>query len=562
MHAVSLRWASALFLSVLVTGVLVTGALVTSAQAQDARHTITFTPDTHILLPDGQRQAVGRCAVHTLSAARMEAVEAALAQTRARMGTGPLSQSITTIPVAFHVVRGSFGVGNVTQAMIDDQIDVMNAGFAATNFRFSFASVDYTTNSTWYNAGPNTSAERAMKQALAISPATTLNLYTTGGAGFLGWAYFPGSFSEDDAQNGVVVLYSSLPGGSAFPYNEGDTATHEVGHYLGLYHTFQGGCGFSGDFVSDTPAEQTEAYGCPAGRNTCSSAGDDPIHNFMDYTDDACMFEFSAGQSARMDAQVATYRPTLLDGGVVGEAQVAAVLTGGSPVPASGGQITFDLTFSNTSGAAFTGQYWGTATLPNGSPHGLVFGPTNLTLGDGQTTTRSLTGTVPANAPRGTYTVTTFVGADYPSEIDDEAAFTFVKSAPAASAPVASALVAEARAGEAGAWTWTVRDHAAGTTTASVVAASGREAGAVLLGASPNPFAATATIAYALDAPGEVELTVYNALGQRVAVLVRGPMAAGRHEAAFDAAGLPSGVYLYRLRAGDGVQTGRLLLAR
>jgi hypothetical protein len=151
-----------------------------------------------------------------------------------------------------------------------------------------------------------------MKQALAIDPATTLNIYTCEPSqGILGYAYYPWSYPEDSFWHGAVLLYSSLPGGGAFPYDEGDTGTHEVGHYLGLYHTFEGGCSEPGDHVGDTPAEASPAYSCPIGRDSCPAAGVDPIHNFMDYTDDACMFEFTAAQGVRMQDAVATYRPTL-----------------------------------------------------------------------------------------------------------------------------------------------------------------------------------------------------------------------------------------------------------
>jgi hypothetical protein len=225
----------------------------------------------------------------------------------------------TTIPlrtggvinVYFHVINQGIGIenGDLSLSMIQGQIDVLNTAYASTGWTFNLVSVDRTTNSSWYTMGPGTTAERAAKTALRQGTADDLNIYTCNpGGGLLGWATFPSSYRTNPLNDGVVVLYSSLPGGTATPYNEGDTATHEVGHWLGLYHTFQGGCSKKNDYVEDTPAEKSAAYGCPFGRDTCKAAGLDPITNFMDYTDDACMNNFTIGQDARMDAQFTTYR--------------------------------------------------------------------------------------------------------------------------------------------------------------------------------------------------------------------------------------------------------------
>jgi hypothetical protein len=263
----------------------------------------------------GHTHSVLRCGVNNPSQSERDAIEQKVREFRLS-GKSSLLQSIVVvdkiIPVQFQVITTATGAGNVTDQQLADQLAVLNAAYAGSGFQFSHRGTTRTKNTTWYNGCAKSSVERSMKRSLAVDPAHTLNFYSCGlGSGLLGYATFPNYYAEASYMHGVVVLNQSLPGGSATNYNNGDTGTHEVGHYLGLYHTFQGGCADPGDYVADTPAEAEPAYGCPVGRDSCASPGLDPITNFMDYTYDSCMNTFTTDQRIRAQDIVATYRPSL-----------------------------------------------------------------------------------------------------------------------------------------------------------------------------------------------------------------------------------------------------------
>jgi hypothetical protein len=226
-------------------------------------------------------------------------------------GGGDVTLTGGTINVYVHRIHAADGSGGeVTADQITAQLDVLNAAYATGHWTFQLADVDDSYNDSWYTTTGG-SSEAAMKAALREGTAEDLNLYTNNmGAGLLGWATFPSDYASAKPLDGVVVLFSSLPGGETAPYNLGDTATHEIGHWMGLYHTFQGGCS-GGDLVADTAAERSAAYGCPVNRDSCSGPkypGVDPIYNFMDYTDDACMNTFSGGQLTRAQQAWNAYR--------------------------------------------------------------------------------------------------------------------------------------------------------------------------------------------------------------------------------------------------------------
>lgn len=227
-----------------------------------------------------------------------------------------MADGSVTIPTVVHVTSDhvlSQAERDRYTRMVTDQVAVLNdsysgrTGGADSPFRFSLTKINWVVNAAWHTVTPG-STERAMKKALHEGDSQTLNVYTGDiGDGLLGWAYFPKGYNNGrDYIDGVVILDESMPGGTMTRYNQGDTLTHEVGHWMMLEHTFAGACSANGDGVADTPREAVPQFGCPEGADSCPHPGLDPIHNFMDYSEDACMNEFTPGQVERMnDAWVA-----------------------------------------------------------------------------------------------------------------------------------------------------------------------------------------------------------------------------------------------------------------
>jgi hypothetical protein len=200
-------------------------------------------------------------------------------------------------------------------------MQVLNDAYESRGFFFETQRVNVVANDDGFFSVLGSDEEAAMKAALRVGGPESLNIYTTNGDVYLGWATLPFDYKFFPSYDGVVVFYATLPGTDLeFPvpdepdglisYNLGDTATHEVGHFLGLDHTFAGGCTHPGDKIKDTPAEAEPQFLCLP-RDSCVGPqfrGTDPITNFMDYVDDVCMTEFTADQAKRMQKQWHAFR--------------------------------------------------------------------------------------------------------------------------------------------------------------------------------------------------------------------------------------------------------------
>ncbi|CAE6439148.1 unnamed protein product [Rhizoctonia solani] len=224
------------------------------------------------------------------------------------------------INVYWNVIYKSntYNSGYLSSAQVNSAISALNTQFANSGLSFQRAALEYTRNAQWFDKvdnGDNNALATDMKNKLHVGTAKDLNIYSVGftNSDLGGFATFPWWYTGAPKLDGVVFKWNTTPGGTLANYNQGKILTHEVGHWAGLYHTFQGGCSDSrGDYVSDTPAEASAATGCPTSRDSCPNlAGTDPIRNHMDYTYDTCKTEnFTNGQSARMKQAMQEYRAT------------------------------------------------------------------------------------------------------------------------------------------------------------------------------------------------------------------------------------------------------------
>jgi PKD repeat protein len=249
----------------------------------------------------------------------------------------PLNSSVKVIPVVVHVIHNG-GVENISDAQIQSQIDVLNEDYrkiAGTNgdgsgvdTEVEFCLAKLTPDGKCTNGivriqstlTNHLTYQRTQLKNLSYWDNTRyLNMYVVktinGNSGIAGYSSFPGGPPDED---GIVVLYNYFgKTGTVAAASNGRTCSHELGHWFGLYHTFNGGCGTDtcadGDFVCDTPPAANPNFGCPT-INSCSNDFpdvNDQIQNYLDYSDDACKSMFTAGQKTRMTATLNTLRTVI-----------------------------------------------------------------------------------------------------------------------------------------------------------------------------------------------------------------------------------------------------------
>jgi PKD repeat protein len=298
--------------------------------------------------------------------------------------------AVKTLPVVVHVIHQN-GAENIPDAQIITGIQQLNESFSNTayydqgsgyNTMIQFclakrtpdnqASTGITRNQNALTNLDFDTQDLPLKNINRWKPKEYINIWLVKeicgggiGCGVAGYAYLPSSHGRPE--DGIVMearWFGSSPGSTG-------VLSHEMGHYLGLYHTFQGGCQnddclADGDKVCDTPPDQSTAWvPCGAVVNSCntdaqsgfSSDQNDMILNFMDYTDFDCFHDFTEGQSARMDWFLGNVRKTLLESRGCAEpcpSLVNAVFAPSATTIGPGQTVTFSNSSSNAVGYEWT----------------------------------------------------------------------------------------------------------------------------------------------------------------------------------------------------------------
>lgn len=227
-----------------------------------------------------------------------------------------------TIPVVFHIIMTRDGLGDIPDQRIIDQVAVLNEDFRAiadtlgelgfdTKIQFELAGITRTVNDNWFKD----KNDIQYKSELGWDQDYYCNIYTNSGHGYIGYSYYPQD-RAGDVKDGIVLMWDVVGGrdnGLHYPYDQGRTLIHEMGHYLGLHHTFYEGdtcCnGYDcGDRILDT---ETEAYAHDTCIQEYTCGTPDPITNYMDYPEDLCYTHFTMEQGNRMVCSLVHYRPDL-----------------------------------------------------------------------------------------------------------------------------------------------------------------------------------------------------------------------------------------------------------
>ncbi|KAI5462035.1 hypothetical protein BGZ63DRAFT_506834 [Mariannaea sp. PMI_226] len=217
-----------------------------------------------------------------------------------------------TVGVNFNILYDqSNGQGGFADSVIQQQLLVLNSFYNRIGLFFRLAQaprrilVPGSYLSSWGN--PNVKVD--LNRQFGVQNPQILNIYTAGPIPNEAYdSSFPHEYASNPARDGIIINYQYMPGGPAVGYNTGKMLATAVGHWLGLYDTWAGGCSGPGDFVDDTPAQASQPQGCPTGRDTCPQPGLDPIQNLMGGGADECRVQLTNGQYNRIAQQIAQYR--------------------------------------------------------------------------------------------------------------------------------------------------------------------------------------------------------------------------------------------------------------